>query len=133
MADAPGVAACLAGLGGASLAGVFVLVAVAQVIDLRALMLVLPLVVVLPLAYRTALDRANERREHLARIGSYDTALRATADGVLITGPDRRTTFMNAAGERLTGWTERDAIGRDLAEVLPTVEALSGRHSPRCE
>ena len=113
--------------GGASLAGVFVLMAVAQVIDLSALMLVLPLVVVLHLAYRTALDRANERLEHVARIGSYATALRATADGVLITGPDRRATFMNAAGERLTGWTERDAIGRDLAEVLPTVEALSGR------
>ena len=85
--------------GGASLAGVFVLMAVAQVIDLSALMLVLPLVVVLHLAYRAALDRANERLEHLARIASYATALRATADGVLIIGRDRRTTFMNAAGE----------------------------------
>ena len=93
--------------GGASLAGVFVLMAVAQVIDRSALMLVLPLVVVLHLAYRTALDRANDRLEHLARIALYATALRATTDGVLITGRDRRTTFMNAAGERLTGWMKR--------------------------
>jgi PAS domain S-box-containing protein len=113
--------------GGASLASVFVLMAVAQVIDLSALMLVLPLVVVLHLAYRTALDRANERLEHQAKLGSYATALRATADGVLITGRDRRATFMNAAGERLTGWNEPDAIGRELAEVLSTVDATSGR------
>ena len=112
--------------GGASLAGVFVLMAVAQVIDLSALMLVLPLVVVLHLTYRTALDRANERLEHLAKIGLYARALRATADGVLIIGRDQRTTFMNAAGERLTGWTESDAIGRDLADVLPTADATSG-------
>ena len=112
--------------GGASLAGVFVLMAVAQVIDLSALMLVLPLVVVLHLAYRAALDRANERLEHLARIASYATALRATADGVLIIDRDRRTTFMNAAGERLTGWTERHAIGRHVAEVLQPADAASG-------
>ena len=113
--------------GGASLAAVFVLMAVAQVIDLSALMLVLPLVVVLHLAYRAALDRANDRLEHLARIASYATALRATADGVLIIGRDRQTTFMNAAGERLTGWTEPHAIGRHVAEVLQTLDAASGR------
>jgi PAS domain-containing protein len=99
--------------GGASMAGVFVLMAVAQVIDLSALMLVLPLVAVLHLAYRAALDRANERLDHLARIASYVTALRATADGVLIIGRDRHTTFMNAAAEWLTGWTELEAIAAD--------------------
>jgi PAS domain S-box-containing protein len=112
--------------GGASLAGVFVLMAVAQVIDLSALMLVLPLVAVLHLAYRAALDRANERLDHLARIASYVTALRATADGVLIIGRDRHTTFMNAAAEWLTGWTEPEAIGRHLAEVLQTLDPASG-------
>jgi PAS domain S-box-containing protein len=113
-------------VGGASLAGAFVLMAVAQVIDLSALMLVLPLVVVLHLAYRAALDRANERVEHLARIASYATALRATADGVLIIGRDRHTTFMNAAAEWLTGWTEPHAIGRHVAEVLQTLDPASG-------
>ena len=113
--------------GGASLAGVFVLMAVAQVIDLSALMLVLPLVVVMHLAYRAALDRANDRLEHLARIASYATALRATADGVLIVGRDRQTTFMNAAGERLTGWTEPHAFGHHVAEVLQTLDPASGR------
>ena len=112
-------------VGGASLAGAFVLMAVAQVIDLSALMLVLPLVVVLHLAYRAALDRANERVEHLARIASYATALRATADGVLIIGRDRHTTFMNAAAEWLTGWTEPQAIGRHVAEVLQTLDPAS--------
>ena len=113
--------------GGASLAAVFVLMAVAQVIDLSALMLVLPLVVVLHLAYRAALDRANERLEHLARIASYATALRATADGVLIIGRDLHVTFMNAAGEQLTGWTEPHAIGRHVAELLQTLDGASGR------
>jgi PAS domain S-box-containing protein len=113
--------------GGASLAGVFVLMAVAQVIDLSALMLVLPLVVVLHLAYRAALDRANERLEHLARIASYATALRATTDGVLIIDRDRHVTFLNAAGEWLTGWTESQAVGRHVAESLRTLDAASGR------
>ena len=113
--------------GGASLAAVFVLMAVAQVIDLSALMLVLPLVVVLHLAYRAALDRANERLEHLAKIASYATALRATGDGVLIIGRDHHTSFMNAAGERLTGWTEPHAIGRHVAQVLHTLDPESGR------
>ena len=112
--------------GGASLAGVFVLMAVAQVIDLSALMLVLPLVAVLHLAYRAALDRANDRLEHLAKIASYATALRATADGVLIIGRDRHTTFMNAAAEWLTGWTEPHAIGRHVAEVLQTLDPAAG-------
>jgi PAS domain S-box-containing protein len=113
--------------GGASLAAVFVLMTVAQVIDLSALMLVLPLVVVLHLAYRAALDRANERLEHLARIASYATALRATADGVLIVGRDHRVTFMNAAGEWLTGWTETHAIGHHVSELLRTLDGASGR------
>ena len=112
--------------GGASLAAVFVLMAVAQVIDLSALMLVLPLVAVLHLAYRAALDRANERLEHLAKIASYATALRATADGVIIIGRDRDTTFMNAAAEWLTGWTEPDAIGRHADDVLQTIDPASG-------
>ena len=113
--------------GGASIAAVFVLMAVAQVIDVSALMLVLPLVAVLHLAYRAALDRANERLEHLARIASYATALRATGDGVLIIGCDHRTSFMNAAGERLTGFTEPHAIGRHVAQILQTHDPASGR------
>ena len=113
--------------GGASLAGVFVLMAVAQVIDLSALML----------GCRSSRDCTSPTvRRSIARtigwstwrrIASYATALRATTDGVLITGRDRRTTFMNAAGERLTGWTEALAIGRDVAEILQTLDAASGR------
>jgi PAS domain S-box-containing protein len=106
--------------GGASLAGVLVLMTVAQVIDLRALMLVLPLVMVLHVAYRTALDRAHERMAHFSEIASYARALRSTADAVVITGDDQRITLLNAAAQALTGWSEHDALGRPVDLVFRT-------------
>jgi PAS domain S-box-containing protein len=45
---------------------------------------------------------------------------------VLIIGRDRRTTFMNAAAEWLTGWTEPHASGRHVADVLQTLDPASG-------
>ena len=36
-------------------------------------------------------------------------------------GPDQRVQFMNAEAERLTGWTNREAVGRPVDEVLKLV------------
>ena len=51
--------------------------AVARVLDVRTLMLILPLLVILHVTYRGALDRAHDRIEHLSRIASYQAALRS--------------------------------------------------------
>jgi PAS domain S-box-containing protein len=102
---------------GTSIAGVLVLMAVARVLDVRTLMLILPLLVILHVTYRGALDRAHEQIEQLSRIASYQAALRSTGDGVIVSDAAGGVTLVNPAAEALTGWTEQDARGRPAAAV----------------
>lgn len=44
--------------------------------------------------------------------------LRSIGDAVLVTDPDGKIVSLNSVAERLTGWSEVDAIGRPLGEVL---------------
>lgn len=55
---------------------------------------------------------ARESRESLA------TTLRSIGDGVIVTDTQGRVTMMNAVAERLSGWREADARGRELSEVF---------------
>jgi PAS domain S-box-containing protein len=110
---------------GASIAGVLVLMAVARVLDVRTLMLILPLLVYLHVTYRGALDRAHEQIEQLSRIASYHAALRSTGDGVIVSDADGRVTLVNPAAEALTGWSEPDARGRPAAVVYQVREAAT--------
>jgi PAS domain S-box-containing protein len=111
---------------GASIAGVLVLMAVARVLDVRTLMLIFPLLVILHVTYRGALDRAHEQIEHLSRIASYGAALRSTGDGVIVSDAAGRVTLLNPAAERLTGWSEQDTIGRPVAAVYQLRQPTSG-------
>lgn len=57
--------------------------------------------------------------------------LRSIADGVIATGTDGRIVLMNRAAEDLTGWSQEEAEGKDLAAVLHvldprTREAIAG-------
>jgi PAS domain S-box-containing protein len=45
--------------------------------------------------------------------------LRSIGDAVVATDADWRVRFINPAAESLTGWQAAEAVGRDLAEVLP--------------
>jgi two-component system cell cycle sensor histidine kinase/response regulator CckA len=56
------------------------------------------------------------------------TTLRCIGDAVLTTDAQGRITSMNPAAEALTGWTQREAEGRLVAEVLPVFQAAG--HSP---
>ncbi|SEN35102.1 PAS domain S-box-containing protein/diguanylate cyclase (GGDEF) domain-containing protein [Duganella sp. CF517] len=47
-----------------------------------------------------------------------EVTLRAISNGVVTTGLDGRIDSMNTAAERLTGWSQREALGRPLDEVL---------------
>src|SRR3954464_12126257 len=66
-------------------------------------------------AARRANARANGRRE-LLRI-----TLLSIGDAVITTDVEARVRSMNAVAETLTGWTERDALGRPLGEVFRIV------------
>jgi two-component system, chemotaxis family, CheB/CheR fusion protein len=46
------------------------------------------------------------------------TTLRSIGDAVLATDAGARVTFMNPIAEKLTGWSEKEAVGRDAREIF---------------
>jgi PAS domain S-box len=60
--------------------------------------------------------RNTERRSDLLR-----TTLRSIGDAVIATDAQGRVRFLNPVAERLTGWTESDALDRDSTEVFRIV------------
>jgi PAS domain S-box-containing protein len=117
--------------GGASIAGVLILMNAARVVDATTITLILPLLVILHVTYKAALDRVQEQIEHYATIASYEAALRSTADAVLVTDRDGRVTLINPAAERLTGWTEHDACGRPVSEVFRALDPATRMRDER--
>jgi PAS domain S-box-containing protein len=116
---------------GASIAGVLILMNAARVVDVTTITLILPLLFILHVTYKAALDRAQEQVEHYATVASYEAALRSTADGVLVTDRDGRVTLINPAAERLTGWTERDACGQPVTEVFRALDPVTRMRDDR--
>jgi PAS domain S-box-containing protein len=112
--------------GGTSIAGLILLLMAAGLANRATLTLALPLVVVVFVAVLTSVERLRERSAQFARLRSYAAALRSTADAVLLTNVDRQITFMNAAAERLTGWTGAQAVGRQVQEVLRLEPSATG-------
>jgi PAS domain S-box-containing protein len=46
------------------------------------------------------------------------TVLRSIGDAVIASDKERRITFMNGVAEKLTGWSQKEALGHKLTEVL---------------
>jgi PAS domain S-box-containing protein len=72
-----------------------------------------------------ALLRAIRRDRELVARRWLATTLQSIGDAVIATDNDGRVTFMNGVAERLTGWTEADAHGRDLTEVFAIFSELT--------
>jgi PAS domain S-box-containing protein len=115
----------LAYFSGASIGGLLVLMNVARVVDVTTMTFVLPILFILHVTYRAALDRMQEQVQQFARTASYEAALRSTADAVVVTGDDGHITLLNPAAERLTGWAERDASGRHVTEVFRALDPVT--------
>ena len=64
-------------------------------------------------------------RESAAAVHKNQELLRATlvsiGDGVIVTDVAGRVTLLNTVAERLTGWTQNEAAGRQLTEVFEIV------------
>ena len=122
--------------GGAAIAAVLVLMTVARVIDVKILALIWPLLFILHVTYKAAIDRVQEQVDHLTQIASYAAALRSTADAVLVVDAGGRVTAINPAAERLTGWTESEALGRLGTEVFRALDPATREHdggAPRAD
>jgi PAS domain S-box-containing protein len=121
--------------GGASIAGLILLVMAAGLANLSTLTLALPSMVVLVVAVAAGVEQLRERSAQFARLRSYAAALRSTTDAVLLTNVEGQITFMNPAAEDLTGWTETDARGHNVDDVLPRVskggDKAAGKDQPR--
>jgi signal transduction histidine kinase len=64
----------------------------------------------------TAAKRAED--ELRASQERYAVTLASIGDGVITTDGEALVAFLNPVAERLTGWSEREAIGRSLQDVL---------------
>jgi PAS domain S-box-containing protein len=76
----------------------------------------------------------TERRKAEEALQQSEESLRATlysiGDAVLATDEGARVTRINPVAERLTGWSEREAVGRRIAEVLNIVNEETGEPAP---
>ena len=71
-----------------------------------------------------AQQRLADEKEQLA------VTLRSMGDGVITTNTEGRIVLLNGAAERFTGWTQREAQGKLLGEVLPLFSATD---DSRCD
>lgn len=70
------------------------------------------------------LKRANIRLER-----QYELILNSVADGIYGVDLNGNSTFVNRAMERITGWTEKDLIGKNQHLILHHTKADGTRHS----
>jgi len=57
------------------------------------------------------------------------TTLRSIGDALIATDTDGVITFMNPVAEKLTGWSEQEALGRDLHDVFQVIDEQSRQAS----
>lgn len=61
------------------------------------------------------------------RIPFLSDAISCIGDGVLITDRNGIVLYLNAAGERITGWRSAEATGLPFGEVFPLADYFSGK------
>jgi PAS domain S-box-containing protein len=114
---------------GTSFAGLLLVLSAAGLATLQTLAVALPALFIAGVGLKRGVDHLRERSAQHALARSYASALRSTADAVVLTNADGRITFLNAMAERLTGWTEADAQGRPAGEVFRLQPSETGERS----
>ncbi|MBI3396251.1 MAG: response regulator, partial [Spirochaetia bacterium] len=64
------------------------------------------------IAIETSLARLRDERNACTERTRFHAVLQSIDDGVIAADLEGRVRFMNAAAARLTGWGEKDAVGR---------------------
>ncbi|MGD0462247.1 MAG: PAS domain S-box protein [Tepidisphaeraceae bacterium] len=57
----------------------------------------------------------------------FRTTLASIGDAVIVTDPQTRITFMNPTAERLTGWSQNDALQKPLTDIFNIVNEQPSR------
>ncbi len=71
--------------------------------------------------YKHSMERKLEEREALLR-----TTLSSVADAVVVTDDRSHVLMMNAAAEKISGWTQEEAEGKPVLRVLGLIDVESG-------
>ncbi len=66
-------------------------------------------------------------RDLAASQGEVTAILQSIGDGLIATDATMRITYLNPVAEALTGWSDREARGRGVAEAFHIVNALTGQ------
>jgi len=74
---------------------------------------------------RYAIERMKIRESLRTEKERLAVTLRSIGDGVIATDIDGKVTLLNKVAESLTGWSQEEAIGKDLNLVLQIVEEKS--------
>ncbi|WP_421657724.1 ATP-binding protein [Leptothermofonsia sp. ETS-13] len=72
-------------------------------------------------AIETALQQYRATQEIQNREQWLTTILRDIGDGVIVVDRQGRVKFLNLIATALTGWTQEEAVGRDLIEIFPLI------------
>jgi PAS domain S-box-containing protein len=98
---------------------------IAQPADLVGLLLF----VVMGLMISTLGERAIRAAGRASfREAELQTTLNSIGDGVIVTDTYGRITGLNPSAERLTGWREHEAVGRQIADVFQVRHELTNAH-----
>lgn len=81
-------------------------------------------------AIETALQRFRLDTELKQREEWLATVLNSIGDGVIVVDPQEQVKFLNPVAERLTGWQQVDAIGKQVTDVLHIVQEKTGVRVP---
>lgn len=54
------------------------------------------------------------------------TVLRSIGEAVITTSTEQRVTFINPVAEQLTGWSQAEALGQDITELIRLIDTVSG-------
>ncbi len=75
---------------------------------------------------RDVTERKRFELEIAADKESLAVTLRSIEDGVITTDVQGKIIMINKAGENLTGWSSREAIGQPLKSVFNIVDRFGG-------
>ena len=78
-------------------------------------------------AIETALQRFELDKELQAREKWLSTILQGIGDAVIVVDPQGRVKLINLVAERLTGWTQAEAMGKAIAQVMPLIHEQTRR------